>query len=231
MNADSAELEKWSAWGEIWWKPQGEFEMLHKVNPHRVGYIDRIAQLNDKTVLDVGCGGGILSESMAALGARVTGIDLADGVLEAARRHSREQGLDIRFLKTPVEELARHEPQRYDVVTCLEMLEHVPDPGLVIRSIGLLVKPEGHVLISTINRNVASWIAAIFGLEYVLRLVPVGTHRWRKFIKPSEIEGYCRGAGLEIDDWTGILYNPLTERFRLGRSTLVNYMLHARRVN
>jgi 2-polyprenyl-6-hydroxyphenyl methylase/3-demethylubiquinone-9 3-methyltransferase len=230
MNADQSELEKFSAWGGSWWKPTGEFLLLHRVNPHRLGYIDERAPLKGKAVLDVGCGGGILVEGMSARGARATGIDLADGVLAAARGYSQAIGSGSSYRKIAVEDMARENPGRFDLVTCMEMLEHVPDPAAVVRSIGALVKPGGDVFISTLNRSFVGLVSAIIGLEYVLRLVPVGTHDWRKFITPLEMQGFCREAGLDIVDWQGILYNPLTERFRLGSSTSVNYLLHARRI-
>lgn len=229
MNADNQELDKFGSWGADWWNPTGESLMLHKVNPHRLGFIDEIAQIKGKTVLDVGCGGGILGESMTARGAHTTGIDLSDGVLQAAQNYARSIGSSTRYLKVAVEALARQEPGRYDVVTCMEMLEHVPDPASIVRSIGQLVKPGGDVFISTLNRSFLGLLFGIIGLEYVLRLVPVGTHEWKKFIRPDELEAYCNAAGLKVMARRGIRYNPITERFSLVSGTHVNYVLHCKR--
>lgn len=229
LNADSQELDKFSTWGADWWNPTGESLMLHKVNPHRLGFVDEIAQVKGKTTLDVGCGGGILAESLTARGANATGIDLADGALQAAQAYSRSIRSGTRYLKIPVEELAEQEAGRYDVVTCMEMLEHVPDPGSIVRSIGKLVKPGGHIFISTLNRSPLGYLLGIVALEYVLRLVPVGTHDWRKFLTPDELEKLCNAAGLEVRNRRGIRYNPITETFALIPQTRVNYILHCQR--
>ncbi len=228
-NADPIELEKFSQLAHKWWDMNSEFKPLHEINPLRLGYIDRIAQLSGKTVLDVGCGGGILSESMAGSGAKVTGIDLADKSLQVARLHLLESGQQVEYRKVTVEQLAAERPAHYDVVTCMEMLEHVPDPAAVVAACARLVKPDGHVFFSTINRNPKSYLFAILGAEYVLNLLPRGTHDFAKFIKPSELAQRCRIAGLNVTDVTGMSYNPLHKTYSLGRDTSVNYMVACQR--
>ncbi|MCR4303628.1 MAG: bifunctional 2-polyprenyl-6-hydroxyphenol methylase/3-demethylubiquinol 3-O-methyltransferase UbiG [Gallionella sp.] len=228
-NADPIELEKFSQLAHKWWDPHSEFKPLHDINPLRLGYIDRLAGLAGKTVLDVGCGGGILSESMAGLGANVTGIDLSDKALQVARLHLLESGKQVNYRNVAVEELAAEQPGHYDVVTCMEMLEHVPDPGSVIAACAKLVKPGGWVFFSTINRNPKSYLFAVIGAEYVLNLLPRGTHDYDKFIKPSELAQYCRDAGLNIENITGMSYNPFSKEYSLGRDTDVNYMIACRR--
>lgn len=230
INADTQELEKWSDWGAAWWQPTGEFRMLHKVNPVRLGYIQSVKPLAGARALDVGCGGGILAESMAVAGARVLGIDLADGVLSAARAHSQHTGSGAEFRKIPVETLAEECPSSFELVTCMEMLEHVPDPAGILASIGRLVEPGGHVVVSTLNRSLLGALLGVYALEYALRLVPVGTHDWRRFIQPAELDLLLRKAGLTPVAWKGILYNPVTERFWIGESLHVNYLVHARRL-
>jgi 2-polyprenyl-6-hydroxyphenyl methylase/3-demethylubiquinone-9 3-methyltransferase len=228
-NADPLELEKFSQLAHRWWDPSSEFKPLHEINPLRLGYIDRIAGLSGKNVLDVGCGGGILSESMAGLGAQVTGIDLGDKALQVAKLHLLESGRQVEYRKIPVEDLAAEQPAQYDVVTCMEMLEHVPDPQSVVRACAQLVKPGGHVFFSTLNRNPKSYLFAIIGAEYLLKLLPRGTHDYAKFIKPSELAQLCRHAGLEVADITGMSYHPLNKTYSLGRDTDVNYIFACRR--
>jgi len=228
-NADPTELEKFSQLAHRWWDPTSEFKPLHDINPLRLGYIDRIAALAGKTVLDVGCGGGILSESMAGKGAEVTGIDLGDKALQVAKLHLLESGAEVEYRKIAVEALAEEQPGRYDVVTCMEMLEHVPDPAAVVAACARLVKPDGHLFFSTLNRNPKSYLFAVIGAEYVLKLLPRGTHDYAKFIKPSELAQFCRNAGLEVSDVTGMSYNPLSREYSLGHDTDVNYMIACRR--
>ncbi len=228
-NADPIELEKFSQLAHKWWDPHSEFKPLHDINPLRLGYIDRQVGLAGKVVLDVGCGGGILSESMAGLGAHVTGIDLSDKALQVAKLHLLESGKQVDYRKVAVEDLATEQPARYDVVTCLEMLEHVPDPGSVIAACAKLVKPGGWIILSTLNRNPKSYLLAIIGAEYLLNLLPRGTHDYAKFIKPSELAQACRNAGLNMVDLIGMSYNPLSKVYSLGKDTDVNYMIACRR--
>ena len=228
-NADPIELEKFSQLAHKWWDPHSEFKPLHDINPLRLGYIDRQVGLAGKVVLDVGCGGGILSESMAGLGAHVTGIDLSDKALQVAKLHLLESGKQVDYRKVAVEDLATEQPARYDVVTCLEMLEHVPDPGSVIAACAKLVKPGGWIILSTLNRNPKSYFLAIIGAEYLLNLLPRGTHDYAKFIKPSELAQACRNAGLNMVDLIGMSYNPLSKVYSLGKDTDVNYMIACRR--
>jgi 2-polyprenyl-6-hydroxyphenyl methylase/3-demethylubiquinone-9 3-methyltransferase len=228
-NVDPVELEKFSQLASRWWDPNSEFKPLHEINPLRLDYINRTARLTGKTVLDVGCGGGILSESMATAGAVVTGIDLAEKSLQVAKLHLLESGKQVDYRKVPVEELAAERPESFDVVTCMEMLEHVPDPQSVIRACSQLVKPGGWVFFSTLNRNPKSYLFAIIGVEYVLNMLPRGTHDYAKFIKPSELAQFCRNAGLDVADVTGMSYNPLTKVYALGADTDVNYIVACRR--
>lgn len=228
-NADPIELEKFSQLAHKWWDANSEFKPLHDINPLRLGYIDRNAELRDKTVLDVGCGGGILSESMAGLNAQVTGIDLSDKALQVAKLHLLESGKQVDYRKIAVEELAAEQPEHYDVVTCLEMLEHVPDPGSVISACAQLVKPGGWVFFSTLNRNPKSYLLAVVGAEYILNMLPRGTHDYAKFIKPSELAQLSRNAGLNLVDLIGMSYNPLTKVYSLGKDTDVNYMIACRK--
>jgi len=228
-NADPIEIEKFSLLAHKWWDPNSEFKPLHEINPLRLGYIDRIAGLSGKAVLDVGCGGGILTESMAAKGAKVTGIDLADKSLQVAKLHLLESGHKVEYRKVAVEDLAIERPAHYDIVSCMEMLEHVPDPSSVVAACAKLVKPNGHVFFSTLNRNPKSYLFAILGAEYVLNLLPRGTHDFAKFIKPSELAQWCRDSGLDVSDITGMSYNPLDKVYSLGRDTGVNYMVACQR--
>ncbi|MDB5902752.1 MAG: ubiquinone biosynthesis O-methyltransferase [Betaproteobacteria bacterium] len=229
MNVDPLELEKFSQLAHRWWDPESEFKPLHEINPLRLNYIDSIAGLSGKTVLDVGCGGGILSEAMTARGARVTGIDLADKPLKVARLHLLESGLEVEYVKIAAEALAATSDTRYDVVTCMEMLEHVPDPAATVRACSELVKPGGFVFFATLNRNPKSYAFAILGAEYILKLLPRGTHEYSKFIKPSELARMCRQSALSVAGTIGMTYNPLTRVYALGRDTDVNYILHCQK--
>lgn len=228
-NADPVEIEKFSQMAHKWWDPHSEFKPLHEINPLRLNYIDRLAGLSGKTVLDVGCGGGILSESMAGLNANVTGIDLSDKALQVARLHLLESGKKVSYRKIAVEDMATECPASFDIVTCMEMLEHVPDPGSVIAACAKLVKPGGWVFLSTLNRNPKSYLFAILGAEYVLNMLPRGTHDYAKFLKPSELAQSCRNADLTVSDLTGMSYNPISKIYSLGRDTGVNYMVACRR--
>ena len=226
-NVDPAEIAKFEALASRWWDPSSEFKPLHDINPLRLRWIDERCGLKGKTVLDVGCGGGILSESMAALGARVTGIDLGDAPLAVARLHLRESGQSVDYRKISTEDLARECPQSFDVVTCLEMLEHVPDPASIVQACAQLVKPGGQVFFSTINRNPKSWLMAIVGAEYVLNLLPRGTHEYKLFIRPSELDRMCRSAGLRTRELTGMHFNPLSRQYSLGPGVDVNFLVHS----
>ena len=225
VNVDPLELEKFSQLAHRWWDPNSEFKPLHEINPLRLNYIDRLTGLAGKMVLDVGCGGGILSESMAVRGAQVTGIDLGEKALKVAKLHLLESGTHLDYRKIAVEELAREQPHHYDVVTCMEMLEHVPDPASTVRACAELVKPGGWVFFSTINRNPKSYLFAIIGAEYVLNLLPRGTHDYAKFIKPSELARMGRHAGLNVGEVIGMTYNPVTRVYALGADTDVNYIM------
>ncbi|MFN7277045.1 MAG: bifunctional 2-polyprenyl-6-hydroxyphenol methylase/3-demethylubiquinol 3-O-methyltransferase UbiG [Betaproteobacteria bacterium] len=229
INVDPAELEKFSALAHRWWDPNSEFKPLHDINPLRLEHIDRLAGLNGKRVLDVGCGGGILAESMAARGATVTGIDLGEKGLKVAQLHLLESGLQVDYRLTPVEALADAEPAAFQVVTCMEMLEHVPDPAATVRACAACAAPGARLFFSTITRNPKAWLFAIVGAEYVLRMLPRGTHEYAKLIRPSELATFCRDAGLEVTGITGMTYNPLTRTYALGRDASVNYILEARR--
>ncbi|MDZ7653671.1 MAG: bifunctional 2-polyprenyl-6-hydroxyphenol methylase/3-demethylubiquinol 3-O-methyltransferase UbiG [Burkholderiaceae bacterium] len=230
-NADPAELQRFSDIAHRWWDPQGSMRPLHELNPLRLDWIDRLASLAGKRVLDVGCGGGVLAESMAARGAQVTGIDLASKLLKVAELHALESGISVDYRLSSAEDFAHtgREAGRYDVVTCMEMLEHVPDPASVVRACAALVRPDGWVFFSTINRNPKAFAFAILGAEYVLGLLPRGTHEYAKFIRPSEMASYARGAGLTLAELTGMTYNPLTRRFALAPDTDVNYLVACRR--
>lgn len=229
-NHDPAEIARFDATAQRWWDPRGEFRPLHVLNPVRVDYVAACAGgLQGKRVLDVGCGGGLLSEAMARLGASVTGIDLGTATIEVAELHALESGLSIRYLRESAEDHAAHSPGAYDVVTCLEMLEHVPEPGAVLRALHTLVKPGGCIVVSTLNRNLKSWLIAIVGAEYVMGLLERGTHTYARFIRPSELSRWARQADLEVLDIAGLDYHPLQETARLSRNVDVNYMMHLRR--
>ena len=229
MNADPAELQKFSALAHRWWDVNSEFKPLHDINPLRLDAIDRIAPLAGQRVLDVGCGGGILSESMAVRGAHVTGIDMAEKPLKVAQLHLLESGRDVDYRNATVESIAQSEPGTYDIVTCMEMLEHVPDPASTVHACGAAAKSGARLFFSTLNRNPKSYLFAIIGAEYVLRLLPRGTHDYAKFIKPSELAAFCRDAGLEVTGLIGMSYNPLTKVYSLNTDTSVNYILHCRK--
>ena len=229
INVDPLEIEKFSQLAHRWWDPGAEFKPLHDLNPLRLDYIDGLVGLGGKRVLDVGCGGGILAESMAARGARVTGIDLADKPLKVAQLHLLESGQEVDYRLIAPEALASEMPAGFDVVTCMEMLEHVPDPATTVRACAELVKPGGHVVFSTINRNLKSYLYAVVGAEYILRLLPRGTHDYARFIRPSELAALARRAGLEVRQLTGMTYNPVTRVYALGADADVNYILHARK--
>ncbi len=227
-NVDPAELEKFSELAHRWWDPDSEFRPLHEINPLRLAYINDIAVLDGKKVVDVGCGGGILAEAMAKCGARVTGIDLAEKPLQVARLHLLESGLDVAYRNVAVEELAREAPGSFDVVTCMEMLEHVPDPAATVHACAALLKPGGHAFFATLNRNPKSYLYAIIGAEYVLKLLPRGTHDYARFIKPSELAAFCRNVGLDIAGIIGMTYNPFSKAYALEADTDVNYILCGR---
>ena len=225
MNVDPAELAKFSELASRWWDPHGAFRPLHDINPLRLEWIDQRAGLAGKTVLDVGCGGGILAEAMAARGARVTGIDLSENSLRVAELHRLESGADVTYESASAEAFAAHHPGEFDVVTCMELLEHVPEPASVVAACARLARPGGQVFFSTINRNPKSYLFAVVGAEYLLRLLPRGTHDYLRFIKPSELARFAREAGLRAEEVLGMTYNPLSRQYRLGPDTDVNYLL------
>lgn len=225
MNADQTEIDKFSALAHRWWDPSSEFKPLHAINPLRLAWIQEHVSISGKKVLDVGCGGGILAESMAVAGAQAKGIDLSEKALKVADLHSLESGVQVKYEYISAEDLAKKEAGQYDVVTCMEMLEHVPDPLSIIKSCAALVKPGGKVFFSTLNRNPKSYLFAIIGAEYILRILPEGTHDYKKFIKPSELNEFIREAGLELNELIGLSYNPITEVYSLGRDTDVNYLM------
>ena len=229
-NVDPLELEKFNQLAHRWWDPNSEFKPLHDINPLRLDYIDRLAGLDRKAALDVGCGGGILSEAMAARGAKVTGIDLGDRPLKVAQLHLLESGLTVEYRKVAVEELAVEQPHHYDIVTCMEMLEHVPDPASIVAACARLLRPGGWCFFSTINRNAKAYLFAVIGAEYILGLLPRGTHDYAKFLKPAELAAYCRTAGLTPGRITGMTYNPLTRIYALGDDASVNYILSTRSI-
>lgn len=227
-NVDEAEISKFGAMASHWWDKNGALKALHDINPLRIGYINTRSRLKGKRVLDVGCGGGILSEAMAAAGAEVTGIDMGLAPLSAARQHLLESGLQVDYQRSTAEGFAEEHAERFDVITCLEMLEHVPDPYSVIKACRKLVKPNGHVFFATLNRNPKSFLFAIVGAEYLLRLVRRGTHAYARFIKPEEIELWGQKVGLKVVDVTGMHYNPFTRGYSLGGNVHVNYLMHLR---
>jgi 2-polyprenyl-6-hydroxyphenyl methylase/3-demethylubiquinone-9 3-methyltransferase len=230
LNADPAELAKFGALAHRWWDPTGDFKPLHDINPLRLDYIARRSRgLEGKHALDVGCGGGILAEAMATAGAKVLGIDLSDKALAVARLHQLESGVEVDYRLSTAETLAAEQPGRFEIVTCMELLEHVPEPASTIAACATLVKPGGLVVFSTINRNPKAYLFAVIGGEYLLRLLPRGTHDYARFIKPSELVGFARRAGLESDDLVGMTYNPLTRAYRLEADTSINYIATFRR--
>ena len=228
-NVDSAEIAKFDALAARWWDPDGDFRALHEINPLRLDYIRQRVTLRDSRIVDIGCGGGILTEAMSAKGADVVGIDMADGPLAVARLHQIESGTEAEYRQTTAEDIADELPSSFDVVTCLEMLEHVPSPAGVIEACSRLVRPGGDVFFSTINRNPKAFAFAIVGAEYLLRMLPAGTHEYEKFIRPSELESWARSSGLVLQDSTGMHYNPLSQQYRLGPGLEVNYLMHFKR--
>ena len=229
LNFDPQEIAKFEELASRWWDPDSEFKPLHEINPLRLEYIDRRASLKGKTVVDVGCGGGILAESMALKGANVLGIDMGKAPLSVASLHKLESGAELEYQQITAEELAEKEAGKYDVVTCMEMLEHVPDPASVIAACSKLVKPDGHVFFSTINRNPKSYLFAIVGAEYIMQMLPKGTHEYSKFIKPSELESWARSADLHLRELTGMSYNLLSKKYSLGHDVDVNYLMHTQK--
>lgn len=227
QNIDHAEREKFDSVASGWWDPEGSFRPLHDLNPARLKFIADRAEIADRPILDVGCGGGILAESLARKGGRVTGIDVAPKVLAIARLHLHESGLDVDYRETTIEQQALETPEHFDVVTCMEMLEHVPEPASVIRSVQELLKPGGHAFFSTLNRTPLAFALGIVGAEHIARLLPRGTHRYDRFIRPSELSAWARAAGLVVEDISGLHYNPLTRSVMLGGNVQVNYLLHA----
>jgi 2-polyprenyl-6-hydroxyphenyl methylase/3-demethylubiquinone-9 3-methyltransferase len=230
MNLDPQEISKFEELASRWWDPDSEFKPLHEINPLRANWIDKRAEVAEKTLLDVGCGGGIFSEAMAQRGATVTGIDMGDAPLAVANLHKLESGLNIDYVKATAESFSDSNFQRFDAVTCLEMLEHVPDPASVVKACAAMTKPGGTLFFSTINRNPKSYLFAIIGAEYVLKMLPKGTHDFAKFIKPSELTSWVRDACLELQDITGLLYNPITKNYKLSQNDVdVNYMISAKK--
>jgi 2-polyprenyl-6-hydroxyphenyl methylase/3-demethylubiquinone-9 3-methyltransferase len=230
LNADQAELDKFGELAHRWWDPNSEFKPLHDINPLRLDWIDACIGLAGKRILDVGCGGGLLSEGMAVRGANVTGIDLSEKPLGVAKLHLLESGQKVDYRKISVEQLADEMPGAFDAVTCLEMLEHVPNPSSVVTACARLVKPGGQVFLSTLNRNPKSYLLAVVGAEYILGMLPKGTHDYAKFIKPSELSRWAKLANLEPDEIVGMSYNPLTKKYSLGRDSSVNYLMRATRI-
>ena len=229
LNVDPAELEKFASLAHRWWDKTSEFKPLHAINPLRLNFIDDLVGLKDKRILDVGCGGGILSESMAERGADVTGIDLGEKALKVAKLHQLESSSKVDYRLISVEELAIQQPESFDVVTCMEMLEHVPDPESIIHACAQLTKPGGSVFFSTINRNLKAYLFAVIGAEYLLNMLPKGTHEYQKFIKPSELSSWARDSGLNVNKLRGMGYNPLIDHYSLGDDVSVNYLIHTQK--
>jgi 2-polyprenyl-6-hydroxyphenyl methylase/3-demethylubiquinone-9 3-methyltransferase len=230
LNADSAEVEKFDRLAEDWWNPQGAFKTLHQINPLRLGYINNYSPLQGLKVADIGCGGGLLAEAMATAGANVTGIDLAESTIHIAREHARNAALQIDYRVMPVEQLAAETAGTFDVVSCMEMLEHVPDPSAIVSACATLCKPGGHVFFSTLNRHPKAFAFAIVGAEYLLRLLPRGTHEYAKFIRPSELAGWSRRCNLSVNDISGLHYNPFNGQHRLNHDLRINYLMHLRKL-
>ena len=230
MNVDPHEIHKFEQLASRWWDRNSEFKPLHDINPLRANWIDKLAPVAEKNLLDVGCGGGILCEAMAQRGATVTGIDMGDAPLAVGNLHKLESGLDINYVKATAEDYAKDYAGAFDTVTCLEMLEHVPDPSSVVTACAKMTKPGGTIFFSTINRNPKSYLLAVIGVEYILRMLPKGTHEYAKFIRPSELGEWIRNAGLEVTHMTGLVYNPITKNYRLNKRDVdVNYMICARK--
>ena len=229
QNVDPQEIAKFEELASRWWDPGSEFKPLHDINPLRLDYIDNCAELVDKKVLDVGCGGGILAESMALRGAQVTGIDMGSTPLSVARMHLHESGADVDYRQITAEDMAKEQAGSFDIITCMEMLEHVPDPSSIVQACSQLIKPGGHVFFSTLNRNPKSYLLAVLGAEYLLNLLPKGTHDYQKFIRPSELEAWSRKAGLSFNEIVGMTHNPFTRIYRISEDTDVNYIVHAQR--
>lgn len=228
-NVDNAEKHKFDALAPNWWDPHGPLRTLHHINPLRLEYITRYIDLNGKSLLDIGCGGGLLCEALARQGAQVTGIDISPAPLATARQHCQQSGLVIDYELSGPEQFAQTHPYRFDAVTCMEMLEHVPDPGAVINACATLIKPGGHLFFSTINRTASAWLQAVLGAEYVLNILPRGTHDYSRFIRPSELAEWCRQSGLTVMDISGMTYLPLLDKAILRKNPAVNYLLYARR--
>ena len=229
LNVDPSEIARFEAAASRWWDPQGEMRPLHDLNPVRLQYVERAGPLVGRKVLDVGCGGGLLAEAMARKGAKVTGLDLADDLLQVARLHALEGGVEVDYLLQSAEQHVVDHAGEYEIVTCMEMLEHVPDPTAVIDSMARLVRPGGHVFVSTLNRTLKAYAMAIVGAEYVLRLLPAGTHTYEKFIRPSELRAWARAAGLDVSDIVGLDYDPFARKASLSSDASVNYLVHLRR--
>lgn len=231
QNVDAAEIGKFERLASRWWDKRGEFKPLHDINPLRANYIDRASPVAEQKVLDVGCGGGILCEALTLRGARVTGIDMGEAPLEVAKLHALESKMKVTYKKSTAEAFATKHSKSFDIVTCLEMLEHVPEPAMVVQACADLVKPGGYVYFSTINRNSKAWLFAVIGAEYVLKMLPKGTHEYAKFIRPSELAAWIREAGLHLEDMSGLVYNPVTKKYKLdARDISVNYLVRARKV-
>ena len=229
-NVDFAEVQKFEDLASRWWDPTGEFKPLHRINPLRTDYINLHSPVDGLKVLDVGCGGGLVSEALADFGADVKGIDMGEAPLNVAKLHLLESGLEVDYQRITAEELAEENPETYDVITCLEMLEHVPEPASIIKACAKMLKPDGTIYFSTINRNPKAWLLAVVGAEYVLNMLPRGTHEYDKFIKPSELQQYAFEAGIEFEDIIGLHFNPLTQRYWLAPGVDVNYMVRARKI-
>ncbi|NOX26935.1 MAG: bifunctional 2-polyprenyl-6-hydroxyphenol methylase/3-demethylubiquinol 3-O-methyltransferase UbiG [Gammaproteobacteria bacterium] len=227
INVDPQEISKFDAVASRWWDPEGDCKPLHQLNPVRLRFIEQHVSLTNKRALDIGCGGGILSEALASQGANVTGIDMASAPLSVAKLHLLESKLNVDYQQITAEEFAQLHSHQFDVITCMELLEHVPDPALLVQACALALKPKGDLFFSTLNRNAKSFIESIIGAEYVLRMLPKGTHRYDRFIKPSELARWCRNANIEVKNLKGMSYNPLTQQFKLNDDLRVNYLVHA----